>query len=542
MATDMNSDATRDMTDDTNRWMTTLPRAVRRAATDFAGIEAVVDGDVRITYAELGARIQHAQRALMASGIAPGDPVAIWAPNIWEWIVASMAITCAGGVLVPLNTRYKGAEAAYILSKSRARLLFTVDGFLGNDYVGAVNELRAELPALEEVVTLRGNAPAGSASWTDFLARAERVSEAEAEARADAVAPDAVADILFTSGTTGRPKGAMVTHGQDVRQYTEYSARVGFAPGARYLMVNPYFHSFGYKAGIISSILSGMTMVPLMVFELDAMMAAIEREQISVLPGPPTIYQSMLDHPTRRDYDLSSLALAITGAAVVPVEMIKRMRAELTFSTVITAYGLTEATGTATTCLPDDDPEIIAHSAGRAIDGVDLRIVDLDGNVLPPNEPGEILIRGYGVMLGYLDDPEETARAIDADGWLHTGDVGRLDDAGNLTITDRMKDMFIVGGFNAYPAEIENALLERRELSQVAVVGVPDERMGEVGAAFVVLRAGATVDVDELLTWAKGRMANFKVPQRIEVVDALPVNAAGKVAKVELREWATKPR
>jgi acyl-CoA synthetase (AMP-forming)/AMP-acid ligase II len=522
--------------------MTTLPRAVRRAVAEFAGIEAVVDGDVRLTYAELGAEIQRVQRALMATGIEPGDPVSIWAPNIYEWIVASMAISCAGGVLVPLNTRYKGPEAAYILGKSRARLVFTVSGFLGNDYVGALAELRGELPALEEIVVLRGGTPAGSVAWVDFLARADSVSVADAAARADSVRSDAVADILFTSGTTGRPKGAMVTHGQDVRQYLEYSSRVGFTPGARYLMVNPYFHSFGYKAGIISSILSGMTMVPLMVFELDAMMAAIERERISVLPGPPTIYQSMLDHPTRADYDLSSLALAITGAAVVPVEMIKRMRAELTFATVITAYGLTEATGTATTCLADDDPETIAHTAGRAIDGVELRIVDLDGNALPLNEPGEILIRGYGVMLGYLDDPDETARTIDPDGWLHTGDVGRLDPDGNLTITDRMKDMFIVGGFNAYPAEIENALLEHQELSQAAVIGVPDERMGEVGAAYVVLRAGSKLDVDELLAWAKGRMANFKVPRRIHLVDALPVNAAGKVAKVELRAWAAEGR
>jgi HIP---CoA ligase len=529
------------MTPNSKEHVMTLPGAVHRAATDFADIEAVVDGDVRLTYAQLGEQIQRAQAALMATGVMSGDPVAIWAPNIYEWIVASMAIVSAGGVLVPLNTRYKGHEASFILGKSKARLLFTVDGFLGNDYVGGVNELRGELPALEEIVTLRGSA-SGSVAWPEFLARADGVSVVEARARADSISPDAVADILFTSGTTGRPKGAMVTHGQDVRQYIEYSSRVGFTPGARYLMVNPYFHSFGYRAGIISSILSGMTMVPLMVFELDAMMAAIERERISVLPGPPTIYQSLLDHPTRPDYDLSSLALAITGAAVVPVEMIKRMRAELTFSTVITAYGLTEVTGTATTCLADDDPETIAHTAGRAIDGMELRIVDLEGNALAANEPGEVLIRGYGVMLGYLDDPEETARTIDADGWLHTGDIGRLDEDGNLTITDRMKDMFIVGGFNAYPAEIENALLEHEELSQAAVIGVPDDRLGEVGAAFVVLRAGSTLDVDDLLAWAKERMANFKVPRRIEVLDALPVNAAGKVAKVKLRARAAEAR
>jgi acyl-CoA synthetase (AMP-forming)/AMP-acid ligase II len=230
--------------------------------------------------------------------------------------------------------------------------------------------------------------------------------------------------------------------------------------------------------------------------------------------------------------------LAVTGAAAVPVEMIRRMREELTFETIITAYGLTEATGTVSACRADDDAETIATTSGRAIPDTEVRVVDDDGNEVPRGEPGEIVVRGYNVMKGYFDDPEETAKAIDAAGWLHTGDIGVMDDRGYLRITDRKKDMFIVGGFNAYPAEIEGMLLRHPAIAQAAVVGVPDERLGEVGYAFVVPRPGATVDPDEVVEWAKGQMANYKVPRAVDVVDALPLNASGKVLKFELRARA----
>jgi acyl-CoA synthetase (AMP-forming)/AMP-acid ligase II len=252
-----------------------------------------------------------------------------------------------------------------------------------------------------------------------------------------------------------------------------------------------------------------------------------------VLPGPPTLYQSILDHPRRAEHDLSSLRLAVTGAAVVPVELILRMRSELTFSTVLTAYGLTESTGTVTMCRRGDAPETIAETSGRAIPGLEVRVVDDAGVECRRGEPGEIVVRGYTVVRGYFEDPEATAEAIDAQGWLHTGDIGVMDEAGNVRITDRKKDMFIVGGFNAYPAEIEGALLRHPSVSQVAVVGVPDERMGEVGCAFVVPRPGvaSTGLAGELVAWARDQMANYKVPRRVEVVEALPTNASGKVLK-----------
>ena len=257
-----------------------------------------------------------------------------------------------------------------------------------------------------------------------------------------------------------------------------------------------------------------------------------------MLPGPPTVYQSILDHPRVGEFDLSSLRLAVTGAAPVSVELIRRMREELKFETVVTGYGLTEATGIATMCRHDDDPETISKTAGRAIPGTEVRVVDDDNNPMPTGEPGEVVIRGYNVMQGFVDDPEATAEAIDAAGFLHTGDVGVLDDAGNLRITDRKKDMFIIGGFNAYPAEIENMISNHPAVSQVSIVGVPDDRMGEVGYAFVVLRPGRTLDADTLIPWCRERMANYKVPRYLKVVDTLPLNASGKVLKYELREHA----
>jgi acyl-CoA synthetase (AMP-forming)/AMP-acid ligase II len=514
----------------------TIPRLVRAGADRFPALDGLVDGDLRLSFPALAARIDEASRAFMAAGLRRGDRVGVWAPNIAEWVIAALGAVGAGGVLVPLNTRFKGAEAAFVLDRSGARFLCTVNGFLGNDYVAM---LRADGPvpaSLEHVIVLDGDAPDGTVRFDRFLTRASEISPGDARARADAIAPDDVADIVFTSGTTGKPKGAMTTHAQTLRTFDAWANTVGLVEGDRYLVVNPFFHTFGYKAGIVACFVKGATIVPEPVFDVPAVLEHVARERISVLPGPPTLYLSILDHPDRDRFDLSSLRLAVTGAAAVPVEMIRRMREELTFETIVTAYGLTESTGTVSICRPDDDPETIAHTSGRAIDGVEVRIVDDDGTEVPRGEPGEIVCRGFNVMVGYFEDDAATREAVDADGWLHTGDIGVMDDRGYVQITDRKKDMFIVGGFNVYPAEVENAILEHPDVAQVAVVSATDPRMGEVGVAFVVPRAGAAVDPDELCAWCAPRMANYKVPRRAVVVDALPVNAAGKVLKYELRE------
>ena len=265
-------------------------------------------------------------------------------------------------------------------------------------------------------------------------------------------------------------------------------------------------------------------------------MKRIPEEKITMLPGAPTIYQTILNHPELENFDMSSLRLAVTGAAAIPVEMIYGMRERLGFETVVTGYGLTEASGIATMCRHDDDPEIIAKTSGRAIDGVEVLVVDENGSEVQADEPGEIVIRGYNVMRGYLDDPEQTAETIDKDGWLHTGDIGVMDRNGYLDITDRKKDMIITGGFNVYPAEVENSLMSHPEIGQIAIVGAPDERLGEIAVAFVVPAKQTAPTEADLIIWARERIANFKVPRQVIFLDHLPTNASGKVLKFELRE------
>ncbi|MGZ4709346.1 MAG: FadD3 family acyl-CoA ligase [Acidimicrobiales bacterium] len=513
----------------------TIPAVVERAAARFGSLEGLVDGDLRLTFAEVADQVDLAARAFIASGVESGDRIALWAPNMAEWAIAALGVHRAGAAVVPLNTRYKGTEAAYILNASGARMLLTVTDFLDTDYVELLGD-RAEVPGVEEVVVLRGPEREATVGWSTFLDRAASVTPEASAARAAAITPDDLSDILFTSGTTGAPKGAMLGHGASVRAYDAWSTVVGLREGDRYLIINPFFHAFGLKAGILASLIKGATIVPHAVFDVPSVMQRVAEERISMLPGPPAIYQTILDHPDLGRYDLSTLRLSVTGAAAVPVEMIRRMREELTFKTIVTGYGLTEATGIATMCRHDDDPEIISTTAGRAIPDVEVQVVDEQGNALAAGEAGEVVIRGYNVMQGYFNNPEATASTIDADGWLHTGDVGVLDAAGNLRITDRTKDMFIVGGFNAYPAEIENMMLRHPAIGQVAVVGVPDHRMGEVGMAFVVPRPGAEVTPTELIEWARDEMANYQAPRYVELVDALPLNASGKVLKYQLRE------
>jgi acyl-CoA synthetase (AMP-forming)/AMP-acid ligase II len=525
----------------------TIPRLARAAADRFGDAEAIADGAVRLGFVDLVERADEAARAFVAAGIEPGDRVAIWAPNIWEWVVALLGLQSAGACLVPLNTRYKGGEAGYILEKSRARVLLTVEGFLDNQYVSMLTDAEGGpgddrpvkgLAHLERIVVLRGDVPAGTISWADFLASGAGADQAEVDARVAAGKADDLSDILFTSGTTGRPKGVMCRHGQTLRAFESWSEVVGLREGDRYLIVNPFFHAFGYKAGIVACLLRGATIVPEPVFDVPTVMARVVAERITMLPGPPALYQTILNHPDLASFDLTTLRLAVTGAAAIPVQLIHQMWDTLGFETVVTGYGLTEATGIATMCRHDDDAETIATTSGRAIPGVEVRIVDDENGEVPRGEAGEVVVRGYNVMSGYFEEPDQTAATIDGDGWLHTGDIGVMDERGYIKITDRKKDMFIVGGFNAYPAEIESLLLDHPDIAQVAVVGVPDGRLGEVGMAFVVPVTDSEPDPAALHEWARERMANFKVPRQFEIVTSLPLNPSGKVLKYELRERA----
>ncbi|MFI6940442.1 FadD3 family acyl-CoA ligase [Streptomyces sp. NPDC050418] len=521
-----------------------IPGLVRAAARRYAEREAVVEGRSRITYAELGERVDRAAAACIASGVEAGDRVAIWAPNTLDWIVSALGAVSAGAVLVPLNTRYKGTEAAYVLGRSRAKLLFVTGTFLGTSYVASLRRATAEgtgegplpaLPHLEQVVVLSDDAPENFRTWKDFLAAGDGVDTAEVTARVEGIDGSSPSDIIFTSGTTGHPKGAVITHAQTLRGYDTWSEIAGLAEGDRYLIVNPFFHTFGYKAGILACLMRGATMVPQPVFNVETVLANIASERISVLPGPPTLHQSLLDHPARSQHDLSALRLVVTGAAVVPLQLVERLRSELGIATVLTAYGLSECSGIVSMCRRGDAAEVISETSGRAIPGTEVQVVDPAGEALGAGRPGEILVRGYNVMQGYFEDPQETKKTITPDGWLRTGDVGVIDEAGNIRITDRIKDMFIVGGFNAYPAEIEQLIGLHPDIADVAVIGVPDARLGEVGKVYAVRRPGSTLTSDDLIAWSRREMANYKVPRQVEFVTDLPRNPSGKVLKTELR-------
>jgi acyl-CoA synthetase (AMP-forming)/AMP-acid ligase II len=522
----------------------TIPSAVTASIAARPDVEAVVEREGRVTYGELGELVGASTRAMMAAGVGPGDRVAIWAPNGLGWIVAALGAQSAGAALVPVNTRFKGEEAAYVLAASKAAMLVTTVGFLGTDTVGMLRAAETPLPHLRRIVLLEGSPSAAEAPrpadlepWRAFAARGGAISAAAAAERRQGVRPTDTSDILFTSGTTGRPKGVIMTHGQTVRQFRGWCEFAGLRPGDRYLIVNPFFHMFGYKAGWLASLLQGATLVPVPVFDVPEVLSLVERERITVLPGAPTIYRSILDHPERDGFDLRTLRVAVTGAADIPVALIEEMRAELPFRSVLTGYGLTEA-GTCTGTRPDDDAETIATTAGRAMPGLEVIVADADGREVPRGATGEVLVRGYSVMRGYLDDPEATAAAIDHRGFLRTGDLATMDDRGYVRIVGRSKDMLIVGGFNVYPAEVENTLLGHDAVGQVAVVGVPDRRLGEVALAYVVPAPGRSVDPDAIIGWARERLANYKVPRRVFAVAELPINATGKVVKDALRARA----
>lgn len=502
----------------------TTPAVLDRIARELPDHAAVVTTDRTLTYADLRSEVRQAAAAMIELGIEPGDRVAIWSPNTWHWVIACLAVHHAGGVLVPLNTRYTAGEAEDILARTSAPLLFASGEFLGADKAASVD--RDALPALRHVVRIPIEKADGT--WDEFVARGTDL--AAVDERAATVTDDDVSDILFTSGTTGRSKGVRCAHRQSLDASAAWAACGQVSSADRYLCINPFFHNFGYKAGILACLQTGATLFPELTFDPENTMHAVQQHGITVLPGPPTIYQTLLDHPKRAEFDLSSLRFAVTGAATIPVVLIERMQNELDIDIVLTAYGLTEAAGFGTMCRADDDAVTVATTSGRPIADFELRI----------GEQGEVLLRGPNVMLGYLDDPDATTAAIDEDGWLHTGDVGELDAAGNLKITDRLKDMYICGGFNVYPAEIEQVLARLDGVAETAVIGVPDERLGEVGKAFVVTLPGAELDEKTVIDHAREHLANFKTPRSVEFLDALPRNPGGKVVKPLLRQHSER--
>lgn len=541
----------------------TIPTLLRDVATRYGSHPAVVEGETVLDYAGLEREVVTVAAALVRRGVLPGDRVAVWLPNRIEFILATLGAEYLGAAVIPLNTRYRGHEARHILERARASAVVVCDGFLGTSYTellddaappntlppntipfGAGSAYPGGLPHLHTVVDVgeANRQRSGVLGWAEFLAGADEASMRTATGYAQAVTPETVCDILFTSGTTGEPKGVMSAHFQTIGVAAAWASGAAMSAADRYAVVNPFFHGFGYKAGFLAAFTTGATVYPLATFDPVDVMTLIERESISVMPGVPTIFTTLINHPRRGEFDLSSLRFATAGAATVPDNLFEQMRDILGFDTAVQAYGLTECM-LATQSRQGEDPRHVAETTGPAVPGMEIRIVTSDGAEAATGEDGEIWLRGDYVMLGYFEDPVATAEVIDSRRWLHTGDVGHLDEHGCLTITDRIKDMFTVGGFNVYPAEVEKALTAHPDVVDAAVIGVDDERLGSVPFAYVILRpgTGSGTDSDTLLRWCRDRLANYKVPRSLVVTDEFPRNAAGKILKTALRDDPRDP-
>lgn len=520
-----------------NELPSTFPRLVSWAAERYSDSTAIEDGERCISFWQLANQVSVTQRAFMGFGIQKGDRVAICAPNSAEWIIAALGLQAAGAILVPLSTRAKSGELGYALKKSGSRILLTVDNFLGNDYAGSIANERFQY--LEEIILLRGT-KSGCREWQSFLCDGEAVSSQASRDRSQSIGQNDVCDLMFTSGTTGKPKVVVTEHGQNIRAFDYWSEKIGLNRDDRFLLANPFYHTFGYKAGWLACLIRGAVALPHPVFDSAKFLNCIEKDRITVLTGPPTVFYSMLADELLSQVDISTLRVAVTGGANIPVQLIREMYSRLELETVISAYGLTECCGLVSMCEQGDDIDTIATTSGRAVPGLEVRCVDDDMNNIPTSEQGEIVVRGYAVMQGYLDDPEATAHAITHDGWLRTGDIGSIDEKGYIRIIDRKDDMFQSGGFNCYPAEIENVIRDHKAVKQVVVVGVPDARLGSVPLAFIQLVHERVVSKNEIVEWCRQKISNYKVPRYVEFLDELPLTDSGKLHRRALQDEAMK--
>ncbi len=508
----------------------TIPGVVERAAARYAGRPALVDQTGTVTFDDLLELVRAAAGALIEAGVGAGDRVALWAPNTSEWAMASLAVLFAGGSVVPVNTRYTAVEAAALVDRAGCRVVLA-EGELGGRTLARE---AAGMPGPRAVVSLGAPTP-GLASWAEFAGAG--ASNAELDRRMAVLTPDDVSHVQYTSGTTGVPKGAMLRHGAMVVTTERWAEVVGLTVGDCYPVVSPFSHIGGHKTGLLACLVAGATTVPVASFDPGRFERIVAEHDVTVVQGPPTLFHALIEQAREGSDAFGTLRVGVTGAAVIPPTLVRDMLDVLGLQLVVTAYGLTETTGVCTMTRPGDPIDVVAETSGRPIEGVDVRIVDESGVPLPPGSRGEITVRGIGVMRGYLDDPEATRATMHGE-WLATGDVGWIGEDGNLRIVDRLKDMVVVGGFNVYPAEVERVLLEHAAVAQAAVIGLPDARMGEVPGAFVVPVPGAVIDVESLVGFLGERLAKFKVPRTVWVVDRLPLNAAGKVAKAELRSDA----
>jgi len=524
--------------------MRTLSQVLRDTTTAFPDHDAFVDGTVATTYRELNAQVDHLARGLIDLGLAKGDKVGLWMPNIVEWVVAYFAVARIGAVVVPMNTRYKAHEVEYILDDSEATALFAADAFVGIDYVHMIEQIAPRLPRLQHVV-IAGAPGDGMHRFDDLVARGKaKVADDRLGEREGSCFPEDNVFILYTSGTTGNPKGAMLSHHNIARNAEQVTEVLRTTDADSFLLAVPFFHCFGCVMGITGAITWGATMVPMQVFKPEEALDLVERHGVSVLYGVPTMFVLELEAYRRgrsdgTPYDVSSLRTGIMAGAPCPIEVMKGTMSELGCNVCI-AYGLTEASPVITMTRFDDSVRRRVETVGRPLTGIEVRVVDDDHQPVPTDGTGELACRGYNVMLGYYKLPDKTAEAIDEDGWLYSGDLATIDDDGYVRIVGRKKDMLITGGFNVYPAEIEEYLFTHPRVQNVSVIGIEDAVMGEVAVAYIIPTSGEAPTPQEIVDYCVGQIANFKVPRYVVLVDELPMTQSGKVQKFRLRTMAAE--
>ncbi len=534
----------------------TIGGLLDRMAERFPDNDALVyvDRGLRYSYYEFNEVCRRVAKGLLKLGVKKGDHVSIWATNVPEWVILSFATAKIGAVLVTINTSYRSAELEYILKQSDSSSLFLVKGFKDTDYMETLYEvvpevrgsvpgtlLSEKLPYLKRVVYIGDETPSGTINFRDLYEMAERVSDeelAEVERRLDI---HDVINMQYTSGTTGFPKGVMLTHYNLTNNGFYIGECMKFTEKDRLCIPVPFFHCFGSVLAVMASITHGSTMVPIETFNSLQVLEAIEKERCTAVHGVPTMFIAELEHPDFDKFDLTSLRTGIMAGSVCPIEVMKRAVNDMHMKEITSVYGQTEASPGITQTRTEDSVELRVATVGRALPGAEVKIINIEtGATLPPGKQGELCARGYMVMKGYYKMPEETAKVIDAEGWLHTGDLAVMDEHGYCKITGRIKNMIIRGGENIYPKEIEEFLYTHPKVSDVQVYGVPDRKFGEQVMAAIVLKKGTEMTEDEVKEFCRGKIANYKIPKYVKFVESYPMTASGKIQKFKLREMAIR--
>jgi fatty-acyl-CoA synthase len=513
----------------------TIGETLRRTVELHPAREALLvrDQGYRATYAELWEQVDLAARGLLARGIEKGDRVGIWAPNRYEWVVTQFAAARVGAILVNVNPAYKTTELQHALVKVGVKLLIHSRGFRQTDYRAMIDEVRDNCPELQATLLLEDE-------WVALLAAGAGVDEAALAAREAQLHPDDPINIQFTSGTTGLPKGATLSHRNVLNNGFFNGQMLRYSEHDRICVPVPFYHCFGCVIGNLAAVTHGAcVVVPGEAFDPLVVLEAVAEERCTSLYGVPTMFIAELEEPRFAEFDLSSLRTGIMAGAPCPIEVMKRVRTDMHMPEVTIACGMTETSPVSTQTAVDDPVEKRVSTVGRAHPHVEVKVVDPDtGVVVPRGTPGEQCTRGYSVMLGYWGDEEATARAVDEDGWMHTGDLSTMDDEGYVNIVGRIKDMIIRGGENVYPREIEEFLLSIGGVSDAYVIGVPSERYGEEVMGWVKLREGVSLTADELRAACVGRIATYKIPRYWKLADSFPMTVTGKVQKFRMRQLA----